>query len=84
MSLSDFDDESDALCDRFDRRLGLYYVMARWHGGQQSQEYRLLCRCGIENPPDVLDHEEDSQARHYAARYLAAVRERIKSRRNKQ
>lgn len=80
MYLADFADGSDALCDRFDRVIGLNYVMARWHSGQWSVGYRLLSRTSdLINPPNIRSNRDENQmARHYAARYLAAVRKRIK------
>ena len=82
MYLEGFQDDSDALCDRFDRMEGLYYVSMLWHGGQWSVLYRLGCRCGFRPSPlwtGRLDRSEDAQARHYAARYLCAVRARLRS-----
>ena len=68
----------DQMGDRFDRVIGLHYVMTRWHGGQWSIGYRLLCRAEITNPPCInRSRDENYMARHYAARYLAAVRKRI-------
>lgn len=81
MYLNGFPDGSDALGDRFDRMLGLHYVMTRWHGGQWSTGYRLLCRTEISNAPANLDNRDEYySARHYAARYLCAVRARLKRR----
>lgn len=79
MHLDGFADGSDSLADRFDRMIALHYVMARWHNGQWSDGYRLLCRASISNPPrDLSNRDEYGAARHYAARYLLAVRSRIK------
>ena len=79
MYIDDFPDGGDALADRFDRMMGLYYVCEQYHGGQSSVLYRLMCRSGIKPGPmyrSRLDREWDSQSRHYAARYLLAARRR--------
>ncbi len=81
MYLDDFPDGSDALCDRFDRMQALYYVSVLWHGGAASILYRLGCRSGFIPGPTsdgTLNREEDAQARHYAARYLLALRQRMR------
>lgn len=79
MYLDGFPDGGEALCDRFDRMFGLYYVGEQYHSGQASTLYRLMCRTEITPSPmyrSHLDRDEDSQARYYAARYLKAARRR--------
>ena len=71
--------KDDEMADRFDRVIGLNYVMSQWHSGQWSTGYRLLSRTSdLRNPPDIRrNRDENYMARQYAARYLAAVRKRI-------
>lgn len=79
MYLNGFKDGSDALCDRFNRMLALYYVGSLYHSGQWSVLYRLMCRSEVKPGASwrgTLDRQEDSEARHYAARYLRAARKR--------
>ena len=68
--------------DRFDRYLGLAYVAERWHSGQWSDLYRLFCRATkdmrrTDSACNLRPRDEYYQARHYAARYLLAVRSRL-------
>lgn len=60
-----------------DRVIGLAYVCERWHGGQWSRGYRLLCR--IQWAPRgqaerLLPRETWSTARQWAAHYTRRAR----------
>lgn len=71
----------EQLLDRMDRYLGLAYVGDRYHAGQWSDLYRLQCRatrnmCRSDSACRLLPRDEYYMARHYAARYLLAARNR--------
>lgn len=71
----------EQFANRFDRYLGLAYIGDRYHTGQWSDLYRLLCRATkdmrrSDSACRLLPRHEYSDARHYAARYLLAARAR--------
>lgn len=63
-----------------DRRVGLAYVCERFHGGQWSRGYRLLCRLRVTHRTDtawrLLPRDEWAEARGWAAHYLRLARRR--------
>lgn len=64
------------------KRIGLAYVCARFHSGQWSRGYRLLCRIGFRPGTDraakLLPRDEWQEERHYAARYTRLVRRELR------
>lgn len=55
-----------------DRLIGLAHVAARWHSGQWSRGYRLLCKIRWEprgGGERLLPREEWEEARRWAAHY---------------
>ena len=61
-----------------DRLIGLAYVCTRWHGGQWSRGYRLLCRIrwqpGTDRASRLLPRDDWSEARSWAAHYTRVAR----------
>lgn len=61
-----------------DRKIGLAYVLERYHGGQYSRAYRLLSRINWEPRTDnawrLHPRHEWSEARTWAAHYVAWMR----------
>lgn len=60
------------------RRIGLAYACERWHSGQWSRGYRLLCRIGWRPRTDraarLLPRDEWASARSWAAHYMRIAR----------
>ena len=65
-----------------DRLIGLAHVCARWHGGQWSREYRLLCRIDWRPSSDdsnrLLPREDYAEARRWAAHYTRWMRRTLR------
>ena len=61
-----------------DRLIGLAYVAALYHSGQDSRGYRLLSRIRWEprtdNAARLLPREEWAEARRWAAHYMRYAR----------
>ena len=61
-----------------DKRIGLAYVCERWHSGQWSRGYRLLCRIawrpGTDRASQLLPRDEWSESRYWAAHYTRLAR----------
>jgi len=61
-----------------DRAFGLAYVCERFHSGQWSRGYRLLCRLDVRHGTDraakLLPRDEWSEARTWAAHYIRRAR----------
>lgn len=61
-----------------DRAFGLDYVARRYHNGQGSRLYRILCRLKVSHRSTpsckLLPRDEWAEARRFAAHYLALYR----------
>src|SRR5262245_16918153 len=68
----------ESTANRFNRLAGLAYVCERFHSGQWSRGYRLLCRINIrwgsDNSSRLLPRAEWSDARIWAAHYTRRAR----------
>jgi hypothetical protein len=64
--------------DETDRLIGLSYACERFHGGQTSQGYRLMCaidwKPGTDRAARLADRDEWSEARRWAAHYIRLAR----------
>ena len=58
-----------------DRLIGLAYVCERWHGGQWSRGYRLMCRLNPSNFSSAICEElrETEVYQYLVSRYANAV-----------
>lgn len=61
-----------------ERAFGLAYVCERWHSGQWSRGYRVLCKLQVEHRTDraahLLPKDEWTEARYWAAHYTRLAR----------
>jgi len=61
-----------------ERLFGLDYVCRRWHSGQWSRGYRLICKIdashGTSQSERLLPRDEWREARDWAAHYTKLVR----------
>jgi hypothetical protein len=61
-----------------DRGFGLAYVCERWHSGQWSRGYRILCKLavhwGTDRASRLLPRDEWEEARVWAAHYTRLAR----------
>ncbi len=63
-----------------ERLIGLAYACERWHNGQWSRGYRLLCRInwrpGTDRAARLLPRDEWAGPRAWAAHYTRLARKR--------
>ena len=61
-----------------ERLIGLAYVCEKWHSGQWSRGYRLLCKINwqpvTDNACRLKPNEEWDEARRWAAHYTKLAR----------